>query len=524
MALSASSTPDETAGARPGPRFSIVVPVHRTPAELLEAAIASVTDQTLASWELLVVDDGPTASGVQAVVDSLDDPRIRVARPTPGDPLGGAGGEWITFLDQDDLLAPEALEICSDRLSGNPECDVLYTDEDWIDPDGEPLGRFLKPDWSPERLRCQHYVSHLSVFRSELIERVGGMRPGFDESQDHDLALRTTESARSIVHVPLVLYHRRMRPGQVGTIGGRAASEAARRAIEEHCNRIGVEATVEQIDRPGVYRLRRRLRAEPLVSLVIPTRGSTGLVNGSVRTFVTSAIRSVLERCTYPDLEFVVVPDAETPPAVIAELAELLGDRLTILPYEGPFNFSHKINLGVAAASGAYVVLLNDDIEVITPDWIETMLGIGQQPDVGMVGATLLFEDGTLQHAGHLYLSETAMGHVAYGEDSAAPGPGMGLLTERECSGVTAACALMARRTFFEVGGLSRQLPVNYNDVDLCLKVRSLGYRIVVTPHARLHHYESRTRRTGIGSSELALIRRRWGRILLEGDPYWRHP
>ncbi|MBO0693249.1 MAG: glycosyltransferase, partial [Acidimicrobiaceae bacterium] len=418
----------------------------------------------------------------------------------------------------------EALEVCHERLLGDPECDLLYTDEDRVDLEGEALGRFLKPDWSPERLRCQQYVNHLSVYRRALVDEIGGVRAGFDGSQDYDLVLRATEAARRIVHVPEVLYHWRVGPGQGSSTPNPAVCEAASRAIKEHCDRIGVEARVEQIDPVGVFRLHRALRQEPLVSIVIPTRGSIGKLGGEVAPFVTSAVRSIVERSTYAHLEFVVVADTVTPAEVVAELYELLADRLTLVPYDRPFNFSHKIDLGVAAAKGPYVLLLNDDIEVITPDWIETMLGIGQQADVGMVGATLLLEDDTLQHAGHLYLGETVIQHVAYGQDYRSPGPDMALVADRECSGVTAACALMTRSVFFEVGGLSRLFPVNFNDVDLSLKLRSLGYRIVVTPHARLHHYESKSRRVGVGPSEVALIRSRWGRILREGDPYWRYP
>lgn len=506
------------------------MPVYETPGDLLEAAVKSVIDQTFPDWELHVVDDGSTSPEVGAVLAAIDDPRVRVtSRPANGgivaastDGLAQARGEWVTFLDHDDLLARSALEACDIALREHPDCDFLYTDEDSIDLEGNTIGVFLKPDWSPERFRCQQYVNHLSVFHRELLDQVGGFRAGFDGSQDYDLVLRVTERARQVFHLREILYHWRLRPGQVSSTGNPAVYDAARRAIEQHCQRTGRTATVEQVDPMGIYRLHRALREEPLVSIVIPTRGSSGEVRGTVRTWITSAVQSILERSTYRDVEFVVVADTATPPEVITQLEVLLGEKLTLVPYDLPFNFSHKVNLGVAAAHGEYVVLLNDDTEVISRDWIETLLGIGQQSDVGMVGATLLFENDTLQHAGHLYLGETAIGHVAYGEAASDPGPLGALLTERECSGVTAACALMPRRVFFEVGGLSRQFPANYNDVDLAIKVRDRGYRIVVTPYARLYHYESKTRVSGIGASEMMSIRNRWGRILRAGEPYWR--
>jgi O-antigen biosynthesis protein len=515
-----------------GPRFSIVMPVYDTPADLLAAAVTSVVAQTWTDWELLIVDDGSSSPTVAGTLATFVDPRIRVRRRASNggivaasqDALAEATGAFVTFLDHDDLLDPEALDICNKTLVANPECDFLYTDEDWIDMQGDSLGDFLKPDWSPERLRCQQYVNHLSVFRRSLIETIGGIRSGFDGSQDYDLVLRATEAARQIIHIPEVLYHWRVRPGQVSATADPKVYAAARRAIKEHCDRIGMPGHVEQVDPLGVYRVYRDLLGEPLVSVVIPTRGSSGKVGDEERTFITAALKSIIERSTYTNLEFVVVADNGTPAAVTHEISCLEGVRLIVVPYERPFNFSHKINLGVAAAHGDYVLLLNDDVEVITPDWIEVMLGIAQEADVGMVGATLLFEDDTLQHAGHLYLGEAAIGHIAYGQHGDSPGAVMGLLTERECSGVTAACALMRRDFFFEVGGLSRQFPMNYNDVDLSLKVRSLGRRIVVTPFARLHHYESKSRTVGVGTSELSLIRSRWGRVLRAGEPYWRYP
>ncbi len=519
-------------GKNARPLFSVLMPAYETPPDLLEQAIRSVIEQTLDDWELVVVDDGSASEDVRTVVSGFTDPRIRmIRRDTNGgivaasnDGLSVCTGEYLALIDHDDLLDPAALATCAETLSVNPTCDFLYTDEDWIDLDGTRLGSFWKPDWSPERLRSQQYVNHLSVYRRHLVVDLGGFRAGFDGSQDYDLVLRVTEQARLILHVPKILYHWRVRPGQVSSTGNPAVYAAARRAIEEHCARIGIQGTVEQIDPLGVYRVHRHLDATPLVSLVIPTRGSSGTVGGVERTFVIEAVRSIVTQSTYPFIEFAVVADRDTPPSVIDELTELAGDRLLLVWYDGPFNFAHKINVGVTAANGQYVLLLNDDVEVITPDWIETMLGLAQQRDVGLVGATLLFEDDTLQHAGHIYAGEGAIGHIAYGQPADSDGPVMGLRTDRECSGVTAACALLSRRLFFEIGGLSRQFPVNYNDVDLSLKVRSAKLRIVVTPFARLHHFESKTRRIGVGRSEQALIRSRWGRILRGGEPFWRYP
>ncbi len=490
-------------------------------------------EQTFQDWELVVVDDGSPESLIPIVAAAAaGDRRIRCARlpsnqgivGASNQALGRARGTFVALMDHDDLLDGRALARCVAALSEEPDCDLLYTDEDWIDMEGRSLGPFLKPDWSPERLRGQNYVNHLCVYRRTLVEEVGGFRTGFDGSQDYDLLLRASERARRIVHLPETLYHWRVRPGQVSGSGNPAVYRAARRAIEEHGQRIGVPGVVEQVDPLGVYRVRRSRSADPLVSIVIPTRGSSGTVWGTERVFVVEAVRSIVERSTYANVELVVVADTCMPPPTEAALRAIAGERIRLVGYDRPFNYAHKVNLGVLASRGPLVLLLNDDVEVISPDWIETMLGLIEYPDVGMVGCALLFEDGTFQHAGHLYLGGGAIGHIGYATDGDSPGPISAFLLERECSGVTAACALLRRSDYLAVGGLTRRLPMNFNDVDLSLKIRAAGHRIVWTPFARLYHFESRTRQVGVGLSELQAVQARWGRVLDRGDPYWRYP
>lgn len=519
----------------PAPLFSIVMPVYDTPETLLRPAIDSVLAQTCDDFELIVVNDGSTQPQVEGVLveKARRDRRIRVIERESNGGIGVASqdgvtasrGTYLTFLDHDDLLAADALEVCRLYLDAHPDCDLLYTDEDWIDVGGHTLGPFLKPDWSPERVRAQNCVNHLAVYRRSLVDALGGIRSGFDGSQDYDLMLRVSEQAREIVHVPRILYHWRVRAGQVSGSGQPSVYAAARQAITDHLARTGVDGWVEQIDPQGIYRIHRHVTGEPLVSLVIPTRGSSGAVWGVERVFVVEAIRSILASSTYQNLEFVIVADAETPAEVVTSIVDLAKDRLRLVRYDQPFNYSLKVNLGVASATGRYVLLLNDDIEVITPDWIEILLGLAQQPDVGLVGCALIYEDGTLQHGGHHYLSATALGHIAHGVAGDDPGPVSALRMDRECSGVTAACALLRREDYLAVGGLSHHFPVNFNDVDFCLKIRTaLGRRIVFTPFARLYHFESKSRREGVGFAENETIRGRWGHVLDHGDPYWRYP
>ena len=509
------------------------MPVWETPPVLLERALGSVLSQDFDSFELIAVDDGSKEPGVAETLRAMaeTDSRMRVVHSPLNQgivaasnlALGSATGEFIALMDHDDILPPHALRTCAEAIGEQPECDLLYTDEAWIDEDDRIVAPFLKPDWSPERLRSQMYVNHLAWYRRQLVESVGGFREGFDGSQDYDLALRVSERSRGIIHVPQILYHWRIRPGQVSGSANPAVYAAARRAIEEHCSRVGIKGSVEQTDPLGVYRVRRELVDEPLVSIVVPTCGSAGLVWGEPRTFVAEALRSVETRSSYPHLEYVVVADTTTPPETLDELRAICGERLRVIQYKRRFNFSRKCNLGVLAARGEYVMFLNDDVEVITPDWIESMLGLAQQQDVGLVGCALYFEDGTLQHGGHLYVNGVA-GHIGYGAPAEYTGPEAALTMDRECSGVTAACALMRRSEYLEVGGLSWSLPVNFNDVDLCLKVRRSGRRIVWTPHARLYHFESKSRDGRVGAPEVEQTRRRWGHVLDGQDPYWRYP
>jgi len=509
-----------------GPMFSIVVPVFNTPEQYLREAIASVHNQTFDDWELILVNDGSRIVHVARILDEAAnaDPRVRVEHldencgivSASNVALRLARGEFVALLDHDDVLEPRALAFCADEVRDS-DVDYLYTDEARL-VDGEAIPS-RKPIWSPERLRSQMYTSHLSVFRRSLVNDVGGFRTGFDGSQDYDLVLRVTERARRVVHVQQVLYFWRYVGESVSQVGRPEVFDAAKRAIEEHLGRVGIDGTVEQVDPTGVYRVRRRIVGSPLVSIIIPTRGSSGDVRGSPRTFVVDAVRSIVERSTYRNVEFIIVADDATPATVITELRAVAGERIRIVEFKDPFNFARKINLGAVHASGEYLLLLNDDIEVITPDWIEAMLGVAQDPEVGMVGAMLYFEDGTIQHAGHTYRL-MAPGHIGFGEPATERGPMFAHGTQREVSGVTAACALVTRAVFHEVGGMAAQFPVNYNDVDFSFKVRGTGRRIVWTPFAQLYHFESKSRTPVIGSSEVAKIRRRWGR-LMERDPYW---
>ncbi|MCW2749666.1 MAG: putative glycosyltransferase, partial [Aeromicrobium sp.] len=384
----------------------------------------------------------------------------------------------------------------------------------------EQVTPFYKPDWSPERFRSQNYCTHFSVIRRSLALEVGGFRTGFEGSQDYDLILRVTEKARYIHHFVGVMYLWREMPTSVAgdKMAKPYAYDSGRRALQEHCERVGIDAEVESLPLPGTYWVKRKLITTPRVSIIIPTRGTSARVWGVMRNLVVETVQSIVEHDTYPDIEFVIVCDTVTPPATVAALERVLGNRLKIVWYDRKFNFSEKCNLGAAHATGEMLLFLNDDMELITEDFLEIMVPIAQDQGVGMVGAKLYFSDHTLQHAGHIYNGGPYHAMFRWGGDEL--GPSALLVVQRECVGVTAACAMVRADVFDEIGGFSPRLPANFNDVDFSLKVRQSGYRIIWTPHVEMYHFESQTRDPTPTEYEHTMLNGRWGGDL-GGDPYY---
>lgn len=381
-----------------------------------------------------------------------------------------------------------------------PAMDVVYGDS--VTSAGMPL---LRPMFSPIRLRCNDYLGPVVAVRPGSIRRIGGFRSEARRAQVLDVALRVHEAGHVTALLPDALAIEKLSDGEFA-----GTSAAHHRVVSDALQRAGVAARIEEVE-PFVRRIRYDIIGDPLVSIVIPTRGSEVEIAGRQRVLVVDAIRGILERSTYTNLEFVVVADAETPPPVVAALDDLCGDRLRIIAWDAPFNFSAKMNRGAAAARGEYLLLLNDDVEVVTADWIESMLGLAQQDRVGIVGAQLYFEDSTVQHAGQVYTGGVA-GHAAFGWTGGRDDSLKSMLVDHEVSGVTAACALIHRDLYFEVGGFTLSLPGNYNDVDLNMKVRATGRSAVFSPWARLYHFESKTRDPRILDSDLDTLQARWAR------------
>lgn len=514
------------------PRFSVITPVYDTPADVFWAMVGSVLGQSFGDWELCLVDDRSPAPHVAALLDEAEaiDPRIRVARraenggivAASNDAVAMARGEFLAMLDHDDELHPDALRLVDAALREEPEADYAYTDEDKIDRAGRHSGPFFKPDWSPERMRTQMYSCHLSVFRRSLAEAAGGFDPEFEGSQDWDMVLKVTERARAVVHVPRVLYHWRMLEGSTAGADESAkpwAFEAGTRAVQAHLERIGMPARVtHDPDDRGVYHLDPVLTEEPLVSIVIPTAGTVREVRYEPVVLISHCLRSIVETSTYENYELVVVVDEPAEPALLEELREIGGERLRLVSYDKPFSYSDKVNVGAAAARGEHLLLLNDDIEVATPNWIERMVMYSGLEGVGAVGGKLLLQDGRLQHVG-VRFENGLPGHHYWGFRGDFRGYANIVRTAQNCLAVTAAC-LMTRRDLFErLGGLSDDFPVNYNDVDYCLRLREAGKRTVYDPDLRMFHFESSSRSSAVDEWEKRLFRERWLRFT-DPDPY----
>lgn len=516
-----------------GPRFSILTPVFETPAGVLRAMLRSVRRQSFSDWELCLVDDCSQQPHVREVLAeaALRDPRIQVSYrdanagivAASNEAVAMARGEFVVLLDHDDLLHPEALELVDAALSASPEADYAYTDEDKLDPAGHHTGPLFKPGWSPERMRTQMYTCHLSVLRRSLVEEVGGFDPEFEGSQDWDLVLKVTERARDVVHVPRVLYHWRMLESSAAGGGEGAkpwAFEAGTRAVQAHCKRIGLPARVERdIEHAGVYHLLPELERQPPVSIVIPTAGQTREVRFEKVVLVAHCVRSIVETSTYENYEIVCVADSSTDPAVLDQLQGIAGDRLRIVPYDRPFNFSAKINAGAVRSEGEHLLLLNDDMEVITPDWIERLAMYSGHPGIGAVGGRLLWEDGRLQHVGVFFENGGFPGHPYRGFSGEFGGYSNCVLVAQNLLAVTGACLMTPRDAFEEVGGLTTTFPNNYNDIDYCLKLRTKGLRVVYDPDTVLYHFESSSRSSDVDDWELEAIVERWAHLTAP-DPY----
>jgi GT2 family glycosyltransferase/glycosyltransferase involved in cell wall biosynthesis len=516
------------------PRISVITPVFNVEAQWLRRCVDSVLAQWYPEWELCLCDDGSTNEETRKVLESYRgrDPRIKVVFEEENRGIAAASnraaefatGEFLAFLDNDDELSPDALLEVARAIESSPEADLLYTDEDKIDESGAVCDPYFKPAWSPEHLQSVMYLLHLLVVRKKLFLQLHGFRPEYSGAQDYDLALRVAERARQIVHVPKVLYHWRKIAGSAAQIvdAKPAALEAGLRALQDFVERRKLPADVRPGLLPGTFRVKYTVLGRPPVTLVVLAGNKTiRRAGGDDAVLALNLARSVVSKTEYANYRILVVHDGNQTLETLRGL-EALGCDLVEFPgpYK-PFNFSRKANWSLRRSATEHIVLMNDDLEVISGDWLEALLEYSQQPAIGAVGGRLLFPDGRLQHAGIVLGVNQGAAHIHH---MAAPGfVGYNGFTHlvRNYSAVTAACLATRKSVFEEAGGFDEQFSVDYNDVDFCLKVLSRGYRIVYTPFCELYHFEGQSLpRQGQKHEEAGAFTRRWARYL-DSDPYY---
>ena len=514
--------------------FSVVIPLYNTPQKYLQAMLDSLLAQTYAAFEVCLA-DGSDDDRVGEFIRSRygSEPRIRYQKleknggisENTNAALAMAQGDFVVLADHDDLVTPDALYELACVLRAHPETDILYTDEDKVDMDGthffEP---HFKPDFNRYMLRTSNYICHIFAVRRTIAEAVGGFRRAYDGAQDYDFILRCSEQAGSIRHVPKILYHWRTHEGS--TAGNpeskRYAWEAGRRALEAHYARTGVQAEVSLAELFGRYRTTYRVQGQPLVSIVIPNRDHA--------EELARCVQSIYRKSTYRSFEVLIAENGSEDARTFHCYEELKKKYpgVRIIRWDKAFNYAAINNFAAAEAKGAYLLFLNNDTEVVTPGWIEELLGICQQPGVGAVGAKLFYPDGTIQHAGVILGLGGAAGHLFAGMAGDACGYVARANTVQNLSAVTAACMMTKRAAFDEAGGMDEALTVALNDVDYCMKLTKAGYQVVYTPYAQLTHYESATRGAEDSpqkkerfAQETQYFETKWQSELQGGDPYY---
>ncbi|EFM66130.1 glycosyltransferase, group 2 family protein [Enterococcus faecalis TX0411] len=518
------------------PKISIAMPVYNVEEKWLRLCIDSILNQVYTNWELCMADDASTDPNVKKILTEYQqlDERIRVVfreqnghiSEATNSALAIATGEFVALLDNDDELAINAFYEVVKVLNENPELDLIYSDEDKIDMDGNRSDPAFKPDWSPDLLFGTNYISHLGVYRRSILEEIGGFRKGYEGSQDYDLVLRFTEKTTKerITHIPKVLYYWRMLPTSTAVDQGSKgyAFEAGLRAVQDALVRRGINGHATHGAANGLYDVYYDIESEKLVSIIIPTK------NGYKD--VQRCVSSIIEKTTYQNYEIIMADNGSTDPKMhelYAEFEQQLPGRFFVESIDIPFNFSTINNRAAKKAHGEYLLFLNNDTEVITENWLTLMVSFAQQERIGCVGAKLLYPNNTVQHAGVILGLGGVAGHGHYGYPHGDLGYFGRLAINVNYSAVTAACLLMKKADFDAVGGFEEAFTVAFNDVDLCLKVQALGRDNVWLHEAELYHFESQTRgyddkgkKKKRFEQEKVMMEEKWG-PLIENDPFY---
>ena len=517
------------------PKFSVVVPLYHTPAKFLKDLVRSMMYQSYANWELCLVNASPEDVHLTSLLENwaMRDKRIRVIRleknlgiaQNTNAGIAASTGEFIAFLDHDDFLEPDALFCYADALNKDKTIDVFYSDEDKTD---EYAAHYFYPhfksDFNIDLLHANNYMCHFLAVRKSLVDTVGGLNEKFDGAQDYDFVLRLTENTKKIYHCPRILYHWRCSNQSTAANQGNKmyAIHAGKAALNAHYKRIGWNARAQEGAVDGWYQTKFTLKEEPLVSILIPNKDHTDDLDVCLNSF--------FERADYQNYEFIIIENNSVLPETFAyyEKIEKEHDNVKVVYWEAGFNYSAINNFGFKFAKGDYIMLLNNDVELITSDIFQSMLGFCMRPEVGIVGAKLLYNDHTVQHAGVLVGAGGLADHVFKGIHEDDPGYMGRAISSQDVSAVTAACLLVKRSVYEEVGGLEDEFQVAFNDVDFCLKVRKAGYLIVYDADVKLFHYESKSRgmedtteRFIRFGNEMMLLNSKWDILSTFVDPYY---
>ena len=517
------------------PLISILLPTYNTNPTYLRSCIDSVLSQSYDNWELCISDDNSTSEQTKDVikeyVEKYDNVIVTFRKEnghiskSSNTALSMAKGDYISLLDHDDILPPNALFEVVNAINKNPEVDLIYTDEDKIDHEGNHIEPFFKPDWSPDFMNSCNMITHFATMKANIIRGVNGFTVGTHGAQDWDLFLKIAAKTNNIYHIPKILYH--WRKSETSTAMNADSKPYAyinqKNVLRSSVRQRKENAYIDSHVALGFWRKKYVIPTNPLVSIIIPTKNNF--------KYIKKCIESIIENTTYPYFEIIIVDTGSTDSQVNNFYGKLINDNenIQIVKYKKKFNFSDACNYGADNSNGEYLLFLNNDTEVITHDWIQSLLEHAQRPEVGMVGPKLIFEDKTIQHAGIVLSERDIAFHPFYGQDER-----VDIFTYiytaniRNVSAVTAACSMVSRKKFDEAGGFDPKLRVTYNDVDLNLKLRKKGYYNLYTPYAELFHYESksvgRINTSERDSTELQEaqneMRKRWGNYL-KRDPFY---
>lgn len=500
------------------PLMSIVMPVYNTELILLKETISSLFQQSYDRWELCICDDHSTNQETLAYLRQVSklSNKIRVIFSSHNEGISQAtnkaialsNGQYIGFMDHDDILSKHALSIIVNELNKQRDTDILYTDNDYISKFGLRFNPTFKSGWSEDMLLSLHYITHFLVVKKSLVKKVGLLKKKFDGVQDYDFILRATELTNKIAHIPLILYHWRFHEGSLSLNKWKAEELRlkAKLALKEAIRRRGIRGDISFTRYSSIFRLQRTILKKPLISIIVPTKNKKNILD--------ACLKSILEKTQYAHYEILVINNSSTKESL--DHMKILQRRgIKVFHYRDLFNFSSIINFGVKKAKGQYIIILNNDTEIITPSWIESLLEHAQRKDVGVVGPKLLFPNNKIQHAGVLLHPKKITLHAHYFKHSAD-------FTSnfiREYNAVSGACMMFRKNIFLKIRGFDENFPIQYNDVDFCLRLRKHNYRVIYTPYAELYHYESLTRVKSYDSEQRKIFTQRWKEVI-DKDPF----